>query len=1056
MSIKLRELIRNIRACKTAAEERSVIAKECALIRTAFKEEDNTYRHRNVAKLLFMNMLGYPTHFGQIECLKLIASNKFSNKRIGYLGLTILLDENTDILMLVTNSIKNDLKSSNQYVNGIALCALGNIANGEMCSALCHEILEMINGNNPYVKKKATMCAIRILKRTHDFEELFLEKIPNLLEEKNHGVLSAGISLMIALLEKNNNYKNALKSQINKIMKILKSCVMSGYSLGAEYDISGITDPFLQVKILKLLRILNDDYTQGNHNSEGGGGAGAGGGNVNRGQTNSGIGRSSGDIGASSATSLQYQNNYEDASTFGKNELHSDLHFNGNNDLHSLKTNIGTDQSTAVNERYLYDVEEVNSVLAQVITNTDSQKNVGNAILYECVRTITHISTEPGLLVLAVNILGKFLQNTDNNIKYVGLCTLQKLLKKDPKTLHIYRNTITECLKDQDISIRKKALDVSFALITKDSLKTMVKELLNYLLVADMEIKSDIASNICAAVNKYAPNRQYLLDTYIKLFCLAGNFIQDHIKDDFIYYLMQCPEYHAYSVFKLFFSMKENLEQHALIQVGTWCIGEYGDLLIKEKNIGPDKEVICVTCDDIFDLLETITVKYESEQFRELQTFNTKDPMLNFIYNKSINSLEDTHVPYVSCNINENLNTDDNNIVLQYVIMCLNKLTVRIPSQKKKIEKMLQKYKKNKSIEIQQRACEFHEFMNSQWDDIREQILYRIPKSKKIIREEDEHIIPPNDGPAASIHTTDAIQKNMHPNITTPNVNNNSVFVDLLDLNDILGDQTHTTKSESQEKKAFLHSPIGNDLPLSDISLNICDNLDITEPIRKKEQLIFNDDEDMKREVEKNNDIIGGLKTTGELSTVINKKNEDILADLFGALSVEQPKTTAPVDKIDNSLNLLIDDDMPIPQDNSMAAFDLLDASIENNVDTRLHIPPLKVYDTDDIEIIFHLEKENADSETTLIKATYSNKSSTLVTSFMFEVAVPNYIKLEMFVASSNELPPFEKSKVTQNIKIINTMFKKRPLLMKVRLSYMKNNQMVQDYINIKNFPELL
>ena len=37
MSVKLRELIRSVRACKTAADERAVIAKECALIRTSFK-----------------------------------------------------------------------------------------------------------------------------------------------------------------------------------------------------------------------------------------------------------------------------------------------------------------------------------------------------------------------------------------------------------------------------------------------------------------------------------------------------------------------------------------------------------------------------------------------------------------------------------------------------------------------------------------------------------------------------------------------------------------------------------------------------------------------------------------------------------------------------------------------------------------------------------------------------------------------------------------------------------------------------------------------------------
>ena len=78
MSIRLRELIRNVRACKTQADERACIHKECASIRTAFKEESNELRHRNVAKLLFIHMLGYPSHFGQMECLKLIASTRFA------------------------------------------------------------------------------------------------------------------------------------------------------------------------------------------------------------------------------------------------------------------------------------------------------------------------------------------------------------------------------------------------------------------------------------------------------------------------------------------------------------------------------------------------------------------------------------------------------------------------------------------------------------------------------------------------------------------------------------------------------------------------------------------------------------------------------------------------------------------------------------------------------------------------------------------------------------------------------------------------------------------
>lgn len=85
MAIPLRDLIRNVRAAKTAADERAAIQKELALIRTAIKDDKSTYRHRNVAKLLYVHMLGYPTHFGQMECIKLISARSYAEKRIGYL-----------------------------------------------------------------------------------------------------------------------------------------------------------------------------------------------------------------------------------------------------------------------------------------------------------------------------------------------------------------------------------------------------------------------------------------------------------------------------------------------------------------------------------------------------------------------------------------------------------------------------------------------------------------------------------------------------------------------------------------------------------------------------------------------------------------------------------------------------------------------------------------------------------------------------------------------------------------------------------------------------------
>ncbi|KAJ6750219.1 hypothetical protein OIU85_000819 [Salix viminalis] len=161
-------MIRAIRACKTAAEERAVVRKECAAIRTSMNENDQDYRHRNLAKLMFIHMLGYPTHFGQMECLKLIASAGFPEKRIGYLGLMLLLDERQEVLMLVTNSLKQypnlhpifylfrDLNHSNQYIVGLALCALGNICSAEMARDLAPEVERLLQFRDPNVRKKVS------------------------------------------------------------------------------------------------------------------------------------------------------------------------------------------------------------------------------------------------------------------------------------------------------------------------------------------------------------------------------------------------------------------------------------------------------------------------------------------------------------------------------------------------------------------------------------------------------------------------------------------------------------------------------------------------------------------------------------------------------------------------------------------------------------------------------------------------------------------------------------------------------------------------------------
>jgi len=133
-------------------------------------------------------MLGSPAHFGQIECLKLVASPRFSDKRLGYLGIMLLLDENQEVLTLVTNSLKkyiwvpvfytdhayvffisySDMNHSNLYAVGLALCTFANIASEEMSRDLANEVEKLLGSGNTYIRKKVC-CILRCSKTIHSY-----------------------------------------------------------------------------------------------------------------------------------------------------------------------------------------------------------------------------------------------------------------------------------------------------------------------------------------------------------------------------------------------------------------------------------------------------------------------------------------------------------------------------------------------------------------------------------------------------------------------------------------------------------------------------------------------------------------------------------------------------------------------------------------------------------------------------------------------------------------------------------------------------------------------
>ncbi|XP_076928162.1 AP-1 complex subunit gamma-2-like isoform X2 [Bidens hawaiensis] len=517
---RLRDMIRAIRACKTAAEERAVVRKECASIRAAVSDNDNDYRHRNLAKLMFIHMLGYPTHFGQMECLKLIAAPGFPEKRIGYLGLMLLLDERQEVLMLVTNSLKQDLNHTNQYIVGLALCALGNISSAEMARDLAPEVERLLQFRDPNVRKKAALCSIRIIKKVPDLAENFVNPVASLLKEKHHGVLLTVIQLCAELCTVSEEALEYFRKKCTEgLVKVLKDAVNSPYA--PEYDISGIADPFLQIRLLRILRILGH-----------------------------------GDADA------------------------SDL---------------------------------MNDILAQVATKTESNKNAGNAILYECVETIMSIEDSGGLRVLAINILGRFLSNRDNNIRYVALNMLMKAISVDGQAVQRHRATILECVKDSDASIRKRALELVYLLVNETNVKPLTKELVDYLEVSDQDFKGDLTAKICSIVEKLSPEKIWYIDQMLKVLCEAGNYVKDEVWHGLIVVITNATNLHGYTVRSLYRAIQTSGDQEAVVRVAVWCIGEYGDLLVNNVGMLDLEEPITVTENDAVDVIEAAIKRHTSD-----------------------------------------------------------------------------------------------------------------------------------------------------------------------------------------------------------------------------------------------------------------------------------------------------------------------------------------------------------------------------------------------------------------------------------------------------------
>eukprot|EP00978_Attheya_sp_CCMP212_P015621 scaffold40245_cov51-Attheya_sp.AAC.4 len=171
--------------------------------------------------------------------------------------------------------------------------------------------------------------------------------------------------------------------------------------------------------------------------------------------------------------------------------------------------------------------------LAGIVRSTQAK-----SLLYEAVYTITLSlpycrkadrtmpASVPDIVDLCTRTLKSFVEESDQNLKYLGLVGFASLMQSHPKMLASAENKaarplILACLSDDDITIRTRALELLISMASRKNLVELISQLLAHVDHATGTYKADLVTKIvqmCSG-DKYAllTDFSWYLDILIQL-----------------------------------------------------------------------------------------------------------------------------------------------------------------------------------------------------------------------------------------------------------------------------------------------------------------------------------------------------------------------------------------------------------------------------------------------------------------------------------------------------------------------------------------------------------
>ena len=245
--------------------------------------------------------------------------------------------------------------------------------------------------------------------------------------------------------------------------------------------------------------------------------------------------------------------------------------------------------------------EGMYEVLYEVLRRADTGINIGYAVIYECVRTITTIYPSIQLLETAANHISRFVSSENHNLKYLGIKALASIVQVDQKYALDHQLLVVECMEDPDETLKRKTLDLLFRMTNASNVVFVVDKLLYHLRdTTDVAFRTSLVERITQLAERYAPDNSWYISTMNAVFEHGGELVRADVSHNLMRLIaegsgddedadMELRKYAATTYYNLL--AKPKLPD-VLIQIVCWVLGEYG-YLCDEVELTEIAERLC-------------------------------------------------------------------------------------------------------------------------------------------------------------------------------------------------------------------------------------------------------------------------------------------------------------------------------------------------------------------------------------------------------------------------------------------------------------------------------